>query len=400
MHLSKSNLSGSGAPTTVTPEYIGQIYYDTTNNIEYISLSTTIGDFYKVKKLSTPSSNTTTEIYSNTLSSTAQYIYVPDKYLYRYSYDMELIVYNSSSNGFCKMNINGDYTDSNYKLKFVTSDGTALNNNTSDVPNIIRSKSGYQTKAYIKIRHVNGWYWIFSRFTPDDNSDSTVNNIWYAIRYTNQTAEPLKEIRFDSHNLTNFAINTKLVLYRPTWSTSLATEQYKKKTLLVKEFSDGSPAPSALTTVTNGNGALQIRKFDSSTEEYLIKKWTIPEDYAGYNYLFVDFSSVITESTVPTSGQGIAYRFAFYKIDKDGGNLNETYGSNIVSSIANLNYIDVDSQYDIFRTDKVLIEPGDLEPGDSLIFKISRYVGHTDDDYGQDIGFARMVIQYRAKNAY
>ncbi|PNX50391.1 MAG: hypothetical protein BV456_06840 [Thermoplasmata archaeon M8B2D] len=400
MHLAKSNLTGSGAPTSETPEYVGQIYYDTTNNVEYIALSTSIGDFYKVKSIDTPGSNSSNVIYSNTLSSANQYIYVPDKYLYRYSYDIELLVFNSSANGLSKININGDYTDSDYNLKYVTCDGSSLVNNVSLVPNIIRSKNGYQTKAYIKIRHINGWYWIFSSFTPDDNSDSTVNDITYALRYANQTAEPIKEIRFNSSALTNFAIGTKITLYRPTWVTSLATNQYKKIRVLAKDFVDGSPAPSSLTTINNGDGSFEVRKFDPSTEEFLIKKWTVPEDYAGHNYLFVDFTSVITEATAPTSGQGVAYRLAIYKVDKNGGNLNGTYGSNIVSSIANLNSINVNSQYDIFRLDKILVEVSNLESGDSLMFKISRYVGHADDDYGQDIGLVSMQIQYRSKNAY
>lgn len=44
-HLIKSSLSGSGAPTSITAQFIGQIYVDTSSSSMYIAASVTEGDF-------------------------------------------------------------------------------------------------------------------------------------------------------------------------------------------------------------------------------------------------------------------------------------------------------------------------------------------------------------------
>jgi hypothetical protein len=45
--------TGSGAPTAITPQFIGQIYYDTTNNLVYVAKSLTVGDWVNSLYLNT-----------------------------------------------------------------------------------------------------------------------------------------------------------------------------------------------------------------------------------------------------------------------------------------------------------------------------------------------------------
>lgn len=45
-HRRNSSQSGNGDPTSVTPEFIGQIYYDVLNNVSYIATSETTGDWF------------------------------------------------------------------------------------------------------------------------------------------------------------------------------------------------------------------------------------------------------------------------------------------------------------------------------------------------------------------
>ena len=42
-HRAIASFFGAGAPSGVTPEFVGQIYYDTTNNSAYISKSRMYG---------------------------------------------------------------------------------------------------------------------------------------------------------------------------------------------------------------------------------------------------------------------------------------------------------------------------------------------------------------------
>lgn len=44
-HTRKASQSGIVAPTTVTPHFTGQVYYDTANSLSYISKSKTTGDW-------------------------------------------------------------------------------------------------------------------------------------------------------------------------------------------------------------------------------------------------------------------------------------------------------------------------------------------------------------------
>lgn len=50
-HYKKSSLTGSGVPSAVTPEFIGQVYFDETNDNGYIAHNVTVGDWIGVVDL-------------------------------------------------------------------------------------------------------------------------------------------------------------------------------------------------------------------------------------------------------------------------------------------------------------------------------------------------------------
>lgn len=55
-HDRKASQSGSGAPTAVTPDYIGQVYVDTDTNQKYISYGTSAGEFHESADVSASAS--------------------------------------------------------------------------------------------------------------------------------------------------------------------------------------------------------------------------------------------------------------------------------------------------------------------------------------------------------
>jgi len=52
-HDLQTTQSGAGAPTAITPQFIGQIYYDTTNNLTYVAKSLSTGDWVNYIYLNT-----------------------------------------------------------------------------------------------------------------------------------------------------------------------------------------------------------------------------------------------------------------------------------------------------------------------------------------------------------
>lgn len=161
------------------------------------------------------------------------------------------------------------------------------------------------------------------------------------------------------------------------------------------EWMENGPTPAAPAVVlSNSNGSVRVRKFDSYTEEDLIFQWDVPLTCVTPEGLMISVIGYISESTA-TSTLGVSFEFERYGIgDNDplgGGTF--AYAANSEKTFAS------HAQYDRFKTDEVImdISSGPIVPGESLMIKMARDVADAQDTYGDDIAVYGIVVRWVAR---
>lgn len=172
------------------------------------------------------------------------------------------------------------------------------------------------------------------------------------------------------------------------------SEQIEKVFLPIGDAEDGASAPAAIATVTSGNGSVKARKFDSTLVEDVVIPWVVPDDIKAADGIKFEALGVITETTAPTSGQGVSFKMSGYSIGV-GDSLGGTFGTEVESNDADLFASGCTAQYDCFRTTQSgTVTVTDLAAGELTMLHFERDTADADDDYAQDVGMYGVVIEY------
>lgn len=165
--------------------------------------------------------------------------------------------------------------------------------------------------------------------------------------------------------------------------------RYEYEIIKIGNAFDGTSPPAAEETITSGSGAVSVRKFSGTTTEDVQIALEINENLIAAEGVQFKVISFVTETTTP-SAEGVAFAIDGYSVS-DGENLNQSFGTEVVTSRTGLTL----SQYD--RIDSGWSNDLDISPAgsDMVQLRLSRPHDHTDDTYGQDIGIAYIKIRYR-----
>jgi len=154
---------------------------------------------------------------------------------------------------------------------------------------------------------------------------------------------------------------------------------------------DGSSAPDAAALVTDGNGNLRSRTFDSTAAETLVVPWECPPNCvltAGITYR-VKF--IVTEATGPSS-EGVVFKMSGYS-SGNGDAMNGTFATAIATSKATGL---TESQYDLVFTEwsTANLTITDEAVGETIFFEFQRDPTDSDDTYGQDVGVYMIQLAF------
>ena len=180
----------------------------------------------------------------------------------------------------------------------------------------------------------------------------------------------------------------------PTGPTGPALSKVRRSFLPVAWAKDGAVPPNSTVNLTNGNGQVDIRKFDPSTDEDLVFHWEIPGEIdisVPITYRLVCF---VSEATAPASGEGVDFQLENLSVG-DGEILNGTYLSPVWSGIDDLYAFGCTGQYRRFKTE----QSGDMgmtgvNGDDTMMFKLYRDTsgGTGVDHYYQKVGVSMLEV--------
>ena len=154
---------------------------------------------------------------------------------------------------------------------------------------------------------------------------------------------------------------------------------------------DGGTAPEASILYQGAtNGAVRLRKFSGSADNDIEYHWKIPPDCDVSSGIWVNVDGWVTESTVPTTGEGVSFKIKLYSIAQ-GGNIDQSYGSESESNL-DVYAAGATTQGDYFETG--LSGNISLSSGKIAMIAIRRDTADTDDDYVQKVGISGFNIKY------
>jgi len=400
-HYKQIHLTGYGAPTSVTPEYAGQGYIDMGEHRFYMANSLSQGDFTEIAVTNTP-------IVSRILwehivvSGPVESIEIPAGVLGGYDYDLEVLLwYDGESPAYTDISIylqddetTSNYSNQNYYL-YNGATGAAHANNTITA-RVPTDTAGY---ALCKIRLVGNNYRMLVHNSNNNNSiyaDMGVNK--RGIKYLVADTNPLSKITIKADTAEGLSPGTVVRLLDPIDRTpySINVFNFTRFIPVSKGFDGGSP-PAAISTLSSGNGKIQVRKFGSSSAENMIFPYVVPHGFTGDD-LDISVYCFITESTGPASGEGVAFDISTSLVAM-GDNLNTAHGAAETTTIADLYGSDITAQYDSFIVPAATLTQANALGGNIIFIKLERNTAHADDDYGPDIGVAGIKITHAVERS-
>jgi hypothetical protein len=183
MHRKKASQSGAGAPTALAPEFIGQIYYDTTNDDVYTGYGIGTGDWYQLT-IDVPGgggnglrliTDFTIETATDEVTFTNLDINTHQMYII-----LVKLINPTSASGYTNMFVNGDFTLANYSSSTGANKANILrvnsNSDTFSTTYLTRFEDDTSSANSLYVRKGRadgqmGW-WHDDAITPDTNITS------------------------------------------------------------------------------------------------------------------------------------------------------------------------------------------------------------------------------------
>jgi hypothetical protein len=164
---------------------------------------------------------------------------------------------------------------------------------------------------------------------------------------------------------------------------------------LVTEFvpiewaQDGATPPAVTTTLSSGNGSVQIRDFDDATSEDVLIPWQVPANIDATAGIKFTVQLAVSNATGPTA-EGVSFKMSGYSVGS-GDSINGTFGTEVASDATGLTEV----QYDLITTTQsTTVTVTSLAAGEMAMLKLYRDHDAAADDYGQDIGVIGVIIEY------
>ncbi|PNX50390.1 MAG: hypothetical protein BV456_06835 [Thermoplasmata archaeon M8B2D] len=397
VHYKKASLDGIEPANNITPEYSGQIYVDTRLNTPYVAGR---GDSYDSLKRFVPYASlkgVSNILWEYTFDSNQSEIYIPESSLGIYNIDLEIDFINATATDLMYISafINDETNNNDYRSAHYNFNDSSTSDGTYSWFTLGHGDGSNIAKFFSKIRFVNGKYWLLT--TTYYTSGTGYVRIRHGIAVMNKTlTEPIRKLKLytttTSSGATAFAPGTRIRISDPYYYHYNVDVIRNNDEIEISDAIDGNVPPSSITTITSGNGSVNARKFDPSTDEDVLMNWNVPDNFYG-DKISVAIEGVITEPTVPTSNEGISFEIKAFKVS-NGENLNGSFNTPVNCNISDLNGYGCDTQYDLFVTNYEEMTIDNILSGDDVIFCIKRNTTHADDDYGQDIGIIKLLIKY------
>ena len=183
MHRKKASQSGAGSPTSLTPEFIGQIYYDTTDDKTWVGYGLTTGDWFQIE-IDVPGSGGTGFRLITDFTITVATDEITFTNLDINTHQMYIILVKlinpTSASGYVNLFVNGDYTLTNYSSSTGANKTNILRANANDdtfsTTYLTRFEDDTSSANSLYVRRAKldgqmGW-WHDDAITPDTNITS------------------------------------------------------------------------------------------------------------------------------------------------------------------------------------------------------------------------------------
>jgi hypothetical protein len=156
---------------------------------------------------------------------------------------------------------------------------------------------------------------------------------------------------------------------------------------------DGAAAPGVTAVLTSTN-KINERPFDSASSEDVFFAWTIPQ-YPADTRICFRVITVIPAATGP-SNEGCVFTLKGAVV-VDGASIAGALATLGTSAWVNK----TEGQYNIISTDYSLpLTLTNFNPGETVMFNLSRTVGDARDTYGQDVGVVAVELRIGGTNVF